>query len=186
MDIAKPPIDTRHDMPRENLGILARSIGATSMAETSVLPVSIEAGYDRQRLLGLDNFTDSAKEFNVSKTIAKNAWNVLTRLFTLKDNPDPYRRYKWFREDEYDYVPLVFDHVPKKDAHGRYSSFQLTELHPDTIRPLLDFFDAELEIAGQENFVAVRDDILGTAASRTVIQFLRDIADSADPESTSS
>lgn len=191
---SKTPIrETLEDWQSEKPGRVETHLGGLSMSDAVVHPAPIdeqevgsEAILGRQRLLSLDNFIDAASETAISKTIAKNAWNVLTRLFTLKDNPEPFRRYPWFREDGYDYVPIVFEHIPKKDPNGRYSSFQLTELRPETIRPLLETFDLSLEIAGHDKFIEVRDDILGTAASRSVIQFLRDIAESVDQESATS
>lgn len=193
IDSKTPVDDSQEDWQRENLGHVEARLGGLSLTNAVTHPAPIdeheagaEAVYDRQGLLSLDNFMDAASESNTSKTIAKNAWNVLTRLFTLKDNPEPFRRYSWFREEGYDYVPIVFEHVPKKDPNGRYSSFQLTELRPETIRPLLETFDLQLEIAGHDQFIEVRDDILGTAASRSVIQFLRDIAESVEQDSATS
>ncbi len=156
------------------------------------LSLDLETQMPPSKPLSKSDIFDITKDLGFTDKLAGRAWGILTRLFTLKDNPELFSDKSWFDKDGYDFVPLVFNDIPKKDIYGRYDSDKLSGLRPESLQELLDLYDTNIDNAPNNKArIEVRNKILGINAGRSTINLLRMIAlktvQTADPiEDTSS
>lgn len=150
------------------------------------LSLDLEAQIPPSKPLSKSDIFNITKDLGFSDKLAGRAWGIVTRLFTLKDNPDLFSDKSWFDKDGYDFVPLLFNDIPNKDIYGRYDSDKLSGLRPESLQELLDLYDRNIENAPNNDArIEVRNKILGVNAGRSTINLLRMIAlktvQTADP-----
>jgi hypothetical protein len=137
-------------------------------------------------LLTKDDIFDIAVRHGFSDKLAGRTWNLLTRLFTLKDNAAYYREKSWYDKDGYDYVPLVFERIPEERVFGRYNSDDLSDLQADSLAKLLSLYDAASErVQGTTAKTEVRHKILGEYAGKSTVTFMRKIVEVSSPTEAS-
>lgn len=121
------------------------------------------------------DFVEFAKASNEDPRLAGRAWNILTRLYIMKHPPTYLKDRSWNDPERYEYVPLVFDYVPPEDKNGYYDIKGLSKLRLDGLVQLLDILE---EAETREDPTVARKRILGDAAAKKTVTFLKNLAKS--------